>query len=326
MLDELKKLKKRLKEKLNHLNKVIRYVQKQTNKFYIAILFDLIWCYLIYTMDIEEYRKLELYNSNHDQRKTYLNKFKHDLLKKLMYKKDILPIIRNKEKFLKRFENYIQREIKNVNDISFKQFEEILLKNKKIICRSKNSDFISSYQVYDATNFRGPGFVLEKIKNNKIYYIEKYIEPPKKLKEITDELVVINLVTMVNNNKIDVISSYITYKENNEIIRGYIDIKKSKVKGHLRDSNNCIYDEKVVNYDIPYIDEMIEYVKELAKEIDEIKEVEWSLCLDNKGKIYLMDACTWKNYIFAQTPEYTNKKIGLLPYYKKTLLKNKREN
>ena len=62
-----------------------------------------------------------------------------------------------------------------------------------------------------------------------------------------------------------------------------------------------------------------ETYEETAKEIDEIKEVEWSLCLDTKGKIYLMDANPWKQIIFAQTPEYLNKKVGLLPYYKKVI-------
>jgi hypothetical protein len=258
---------------------------------------------------------------NHSLRKTYLNEAKHDLIKTFLYKKENLVIIKNKEKFIQRFKSHIKSDIQNINKISYKTFEEILEKNKKIICRSANQDFISSYEVYDASKFRGPGFVLEKAKKNNLVFIEKYIEQHKKLKEITDNLVIINLVTMVNKNNIDVISSYISYKENNETIRGYIDIKKGIIKGHLRDKNNNIYKQEVVNYEIPNIEEMVKFVKETAKEIDEIKEVEWSLCLDNKGKIHLMDATTWKHIIFAQTPEYLNKKVGLLPYYKKIIMK-----
>ena len=126
---------------------------------------------------------------------------------------------------------------------------------------------------------------------------------------------------MINKCNVDVISSYITFKDKNDVVRCNIDIKKCKLKGHLRDKNNNVYEDKLYNNEIPNLKEMIEFVKSAALEIGEIREVEWSLCLDNKGKIYLMDACTWKNYIFAQTPEYTNKKIGLLPYYKKNLLK-----
>lgn len=321
MFKKLKNVFKRLKEKINHLNKVIKYVQKKIDKCYIVILFDILLCRLIYFLELEEYKKLEFYNINHSLRKTYLNFFKHDVLTPFLYKKDNLVIINNKNKFLQRFDKYIKRDIKNINKISFKEFEETLLKNKKIICRSQNSSFIDSYQIYDLADFRGPGFVLEKAKKNNLVLIEKYIEQHKKLKEITNNLVIINLVTMINKNNVDIVSSYITFKENGETIRGYIDIKKSKLKGHLRDSKNNIYVEQSINNEIPHLQEMINFVKDTAKEINEIKEVEWSLCLDNKGKIHLMDATTWKHFIYAQTPEHLNKKIGLYPYYKKVLFK-----
>ena len=319
MYNWLIKLYKTLKQKLKHLHQVIKYVKKQSGKLYIVILFDIIWCYIVYLLDLEEYKKLEFYNINHSLRKTYLNEAKHDLIKTFLHKKANLVIINNKEKFLQRFKNYIKSEIVNINKISYKEFEETLMKNKKIICRSTNQSFVSSFEIYDAAKFRGPGFVLEKAKKNKLLLVEKYIDQHKKLKEITDNLVVINLVTMINKNNVDVISSYVSFKENNQIIRGYIDLKKEKTKGHFRDSNNNIYENISGEYEIPCLEEMINFVKETAKEITEIKEVEWSLCLDTRGKIHLMDATTWKQIIFAQTPEYLNKKVGLLPYYKKII-------
>lgn len=321
MLNRVKNLFKRLKEKLRHLNSVIKYVKKQNSKCYIVILFDIIWCYIVYFMDLEEYKKYELYNIKHDLRKTYLNDVYHDLMRPFIYKKENCVVINNKEKFLLRFNKYIKSDIKNINKISFKEFEETLLKNKKIICRSINSGFVNSFEVYDLKDFRGPGFVLEKAKKNKLCLVEKYIDQHKKLKEITDNLVIINLVTMINKCNVDVISSYITFKDKNDVVRCNIDIKKGKLKGHLRDKNNNVYEDKIYNNEIPNLKEMIEFVKSAALEIGEIKEVEWSLCLDTRGKIYLMDACLWKNYLFAQTPEHLSKKIGLLPYYKNVLLK-----
>ena len=167
MYNWLIKLYKTLKQKLKHLHQVIKYVKKQSGKLYIVILLDIIWCYIVYLLDLEEYKKLEFYNINHSLRKTYLNEAKHDLIKTFLYKKDNLVIINNKEKFLQRFKNYIKSEIVNINKISYKEFEETLMKNKKIICRSTNQTFVSSYEIYDAAKFRGPGFVLEKAKKNK---------------------------------------------------------------------------------------------------------------------------------------------------------------
>ena len=126
---------------------------------------------------------------------------------------------------------------------------------------------------------------------------------------------------MINNGKVDLVSSYVSFKEDGEVIRGYIDIKKSCVKGHLRNSKYNIYDMEIINYEIPKMDEMIDYVTKCALEIEEIKEVEWSLCLDNRGKIHLMDANTWDNYIFAQIPEFLGKNSGLDNYYRKIIFK-----
>ena len=42
MLNRVKNLFKRLKEKVKHLNRVIKYVKKQNDKCYIVILFDII--------------------------------------------------------------------------------------------------------------------------------------------------------------------------------------------------------------------------------------------------------------------------------------------
>ena len=148
MYNWLIKLYKIVMKKLKHLNSVIKYVKKQSGKFYIIILLDIIWCYIVYLLDLEEYKKFEFYNMNHSLRKTYLNEAKHDLIKTFLYKKENLVIIKNKEKFIQRFKSHIKSDIQNINKISYKTFEEILEKNKKIICRSANQDFISSYEIY----------------------------------------------------------------------------------------------------------------------------------------------------------------------------------
>ena len=321
MSKKIKKFLKNTEKKLNHLDRVIRSVKADCDKLYVVIMIDMFICYLMYFVNIDEYKVLEFYKMTHTMRKTFLNEIKHNFYKRFLYKKDIIGIIKNKNKFLNRFKSYIKYELVNVNDISYKRFEELLLENKKVLCRSANRDFVSSYEVYDLSKFRGVGFVFEKIKNNKILLCQKNIILHKKLNEISNNLVVIIFVTMINNGKVDLVSSYVSFKEDGEVIRGYIDIKKSCVKGHLRNSKYNIHDMEIINYEIPKMDEMIDYVTKCALEIEEIKEVEWSLCLDNRGKILLMDANTWDNYIFAQIPEFLGKKSGLDNYYRKIIFK-----
>lgn len=317
----IEKLYKNIHRKLKHLDRVIRSVKAQCDKFYIVIMFDMFICYLLYFINIDEYKVLEFYKMNHAMRKTFLNEIKHNFYKRFFYKKDVVFVIKDKKKFLKRFDNYIKDDVVNINDISYKKFEDMLLENKKVLCRSLGKKFSSSYELYDLSKFRGVGFVFEKIKNNKLNLCQKCIIQNKKLNEINDNLVVINIVSMINNGKVDIVCAYISFKENDELIKGYIDIKKGVVKGHLRKSDFNIYDMDVINYEIPKLEEMIEYVKKCALEIEEIKEVVWSLCVDSRGKIHLMDADIWDDYIFAQIPEYLGKKGGLNDYYRKIVFK-----
>lgn len=321
MIKNMVKMYDNLLRKLKHLDRVIRSVKADCNKFYIVIMFDMFICYLLYFINIDEYKVLEFYKYDHTMRKTFVNEIKHNFYKRFLYKKDIVSIICDKKRFLKRFDSYIKSDIFNINDISYKKFEEILLENKKVLCRGVNRSFSDSYQVYDLSKFRGVGFVFEKIKNNKLLLCEKNIIQNKKLNEISDNLVVINVVTMINNGKADIVCSYISFKDENNLIKGYIDIKKSCIKGHLRKKDFNIYDMDVINYEIPKLEDMIELAKRCALELEEIKEVVWSFCVDNRGKIHLMDADLWEEYIFAQIPEYLGKKSGLDNYYRKIVFK-----
>ena len=68
--------------------------------------------------------------------------------------------------------------------------------------------------------------------------------------------------------------------------------------------------------EIPKFDEVIEIVKELSQELEEIRQVEWSFIIGSKS-IYLVDGNIWDDYVFIQTPEFLNNRVGLMSYYKK---------
>ena len=113
----------------------------------------------------------------------------------------------------------------------------------------------------------------------------------------------------------------VKYKDYNEVISGFIDIKSGKVKGHLKDENGLNYKTEIMEFEIPKYKEIIKLSKKLAKELEEIKEVEWSFTVNNRGTVYLLDANIYDDFIFEQTPEFLNNKIGLLPIYKKVIKK-----
>lgn len=319
MIKKIKKLFSKIKKSIIHLNSIISYVHKKCGKLCIVIFFDIIFCEFRYFMTCDEYKYFEFYLIDSKKRKTYLTNSNHDSKEKYLYNKKILSVINNKEKFYSKFKKELNRDVSNLNDLSYKQFEDIVLQNKKILCRSINNKFLNSFKLYDLSKFRGPGFLLEEIKKNKQFIVEKSFIQHKLLNNISEELITINVITLVVDKDINIVAATINFKNDNKLVRGFIDLKEGIIKGHLRYDNYEIFNEKIVNYEIPCLDEIITLVKKLALELDEIREVEWSFCVTNRGTIYLMDANLWSNTSFEQIPEYLNKNIGLLPYYKKRL-------
>ena len=307
----IKKYYKSLKSNLKKLHKNILVVKSKCNKNYIFILFDMLYSTVRYDVNDEEYKFFEFYNLDKDKRNTYLTNYRHDRLQKHLYDKNITNIINDKNKLIVRFKDILKREVYNINDLSFKEFEDLSKSNGKLICRSDNNSFIKTYKIFDVKNYRSPAFMAEDIRKNKLFIIEKYFENNKTLSELNNDLVVINVVTLYNKRNANVISSTIKFKDGNNIISGCIDIKNKVILSTLKDDKFNNY-KKIDNIKVPYFDKILDLSLKLANELSEIKEIEWSFCINGKN-IYLMDASLWNDYVYSQLPDY--RKVGLIKYY-----------
>ena len=316
-MKKIKKTYKKVKNFFKHLNKSINYMHDLSGIPRFILFFDIVWCRIRYGLSHNEYRIYEFYNIDGNKRKTYLNIRRHKRMEKYLLDEKIINVINDKDLFLKRFDEYVKRDVIDVDDLSFKEYENYCLKNKKILCRSNKSSFLKTYKIYDVKDFRSPAYMIEKIKKDKLVLIEKCYSQYKKLKEINEELVLINVTSIYNEGKCNIISSSIKFKDGNEIISGSIDTKNGVLVGHLKDSDGKNYSNKYAGYEIPKYEEIIKRVKKLSKEMEEIKEIEWTFSINSRGTIYLMDANIYEDFVFAQTPEFLKNKIGFYPQYKK---------
>ena len=129
-------------------------------------------------------------------------------------------------------------------------------------------------------------------------------------------MVTINLVTICTKTKVNVLTSTISFRDENKMISGYVNINKGTVYGHLKDEHDNLY-SYFNNYELPYYSEIKEFAKTLAKELEEIREIVWTFTVNSKNEICLLDANLWSDTIFTQQPEYNSTRVGLLPKFKK---------
>ena len=316
MVNEFKKLGLKIKV----FNKNIRYVHRKTKVLKIFIFFDILWCKIRYFISSNEYRVYEFYFMKNKERKQYLSKAVHNFYQRFLCPKKLLHMLNNKENLYTRLNGYTRRNIIDINDIRFKEFEALARENEAFICREKEGSVFKSYKVYSLKDYRSPAFLSEKIKDDKKYLIEKKFEQHRLLREISEEYVFVNFVTVFNANRVDVISSSIKFRDGSFMITGHVDLKNNCVDGKLKINRIKDYGDGE-NYPLPKLDRAIKLVKECAKELSEIKEIEWSVCFNRRGDPYLMDARIWHDIIFAQIPNNGVRKKGLKDYYKELMRK-----
>ena len=103
------------------------------------------------------------------------------------------------------------------------------------------------------------------------------------------------------------------------MISGNINVRKGIITGRFKDENGHNYGEDFDGFIVPYFDEIKEKCALLARELEEIRQVEWSFIVGTRGVVNLVDANVWDDYVFSQTPEFLNNKVGLMSYYKKII-------
>lgn len=317
----VKKIFSLFKKNIKNLIKNINIIHNKTDNLRLFILFDIIWCKVRYMISSSEYRIFEFYLLDSTKRKTYLSNKRYNLILGFILEEKLLNIIRDKKKLNIKFNDVLNREVHDIEKLSFKQFEELAYEKNKVICRNNKKSFIDSFEVLDLKNFRSPAWLLDKMKKENNHIFECYFNQHKLLNKISDNLVVINIVTAFRKNA-SILTANIKFKDNNEIISAVIDLDKNCTIGHLRNKNGEIFNEEM-NLEIPSLDKCINLVKDCAKELSEIPIIEWSLCINSRGTVYLMDANVWEDVVFSQIPEYLNKRDGLLPLFKRMLKKRK---
>lgn len=298
------------------LFKTVRYVHKKTGYLSFVIFLDVLWCYVRYGASFKEYRLFEFYKLDSTSRNSYMTKRKYKKVNKKLVDQAIINVITDKKLFVLRFKEYVNKNLVNLNEHSYKEFEDKIYPYKDLVSRSINSSFIKSYKEFNTSKYRSAAYLNKELKDKKLTLVERKINIHEDLKEL-DDIVVINVVS-VFINKCNIITSSIKFKKDNKIISGYIDINKGIIIGNLKDSEGHNYKD-LNGFNIPCFDKIVKMCKQVSYELEEIKQIEWSFTVDNKDKVYLVDANVFTDYIFAQTPEFLKNKTGLMKYYDKII-------
>ena len=339
MKKNFKKIFDYLKKHIKGINRSIKLIRKKSsNSSRIVLFFDMWWSYIRYGVTYDEYRVFEFYLIPGYKRDTYMSKCRHQNLEKHLCDKNHLILLNSREKFYIKFKDYLNREFYSIKEMSFKEFEELALKKKELVCRSNSLKGESGTLTLNVKNFRSPAFLLDKAKKSGLNIVETSIKQNKLFESVNPHnMNTVSVVTLLCDKKVDIVSAYvkfgITEEDKYDVnsvkhITGIVDIKSGTIKHKLVCDEDEVYSEhpiskiKLVGLEIPLFDEIKNVASKCALEFDEALEVEWNFIISNT-KVYLINANLWDDYVFVQLPMFSKNKVGLMPYYRDNVKKRR---
>ena len=307
----------------------INVVHEKSGKSKFITFFDMLGCSLKYGAGYNDYIIFEFYKIKAKQRKTYLTRLKNKRLVTTLNDERYSYIFDEKNVFDKKFKDFMGREIIDLADIGYEEFEKFVQNKEyffakpyigesgKGIEKIKVSDFSNTEELYKYISDPEKNFgVIEEV----------IVQHPDVSKIYPDSLNCLRVVTLVNNGEAHILYSVFKMGNNGKFVDNlengglacHFDLDKGEITGQGHTSALINYDAhpatgiRFVGYKLPYMNEVKELVKKAAMVIPEFRYVGWDVCITPNGPA-IVEGNDYPAYDFPQLPDDDKPRIGLIP-------------
>lgn len=309
--------------------KIVGVIAKKTKKLRIVIFIDTVYCMLKYGAGYMDYFEFEFYLLNKEERKTYLtSSINNQIIAKYNDKSD-MAVFHDKLLFNERFKKYLKRDYLDLSKSSLEEFNKFIHNKTKIVAKVVDDCGGKGVGVYALDDYSDTETLYNTLKENKQYLLEDYIEQNTEMNKLysgsinslriitflsdSGEVIIMNIVLRIGNGGVvDNFSSggmYTFVSDTGKVLVPAID-----EKGHIY-KKHPISNTLIEGFTIPNFNEVISYVKSLAKVVPSVRYVGWDIALTKNG----VDVIEGNEYsgVFQIKPSLSKDHIGLLPKYKK---------
>ncbi|MBQ0062189.1 MAG: hypothetical protein KBT15_10525 [Bacteroidales bacterium] len=280
----------------------IKTNESKSNKCRICIWFDLVYCFVKYGDDFNDYCTFKFWEKTSEERKSYISLRRNDVLRFKMSTPRVYNLFLDKAAFNERFSKFVYRgwmitEGRDIADIDafVHNYESVIVKPledygghgvMKLSCG--HTDYKDKLE-----------HLATCLKEGKKYIVEQTIGNNEELKHIAPgSLNTVRLVTVIDKNKqLHIIASLLRMGNGTAITDNYhdggmacpIDLKTFKLRGNAYGMNCVEYSQhpfsKIIfdGYQLHEIDKCVEMVKEIAFMEPEARYVGWDFAITPTG-------------------------------------------
>ncbi len=309
--------------------KTINKIHTITHKNRLMILFDMIYCGLVFQAGYMDYLVFEMYLVPNEIRKTYITRGISNSYVKLLNPKAKWHQLDDKVDFLKQFDRFIGRDWLDLREASFSDFESFCHSKDKIVAKSiagTGGWQVFIHEIDDQSDLKA---LYESFIENGLDLVEEFIVQHELISSIYPHSVnTLRIVTIRNGDKVHVVYTALRIGNgkfvDNLSSGGFaalvdretgIIIKPGANRNHDVVWKHPYTQTTLVGVQLPFYPKVIEMVSEAAKLLESLRYVGWDVAFTEKGPI-LIEANSFPGHDIYQLQAHLNEdRVGLKPLF-----------
>ena len=302
---------------------VISKIHKETNKSKLLLFLDILICMMCYGASPNNYWYFQFYKIPRKYRKTYTtNKISQKMIKKYNNPVDI-DIFENKLIFAEKFSDMYCRSFLSAESMTKQDFELFCTNKEKFILKPCGGAQGQNIKVYHINN--NVDFLFDEIKENYCngYIIEEWIvQHPILSKIFPDAVNCLRVITVLNNDKVEIITGGVTFSLGAEIANGSqpsivapVDFSTGIINKPAASFGTYLYEKhpttnaQILGVQLPYWKEILALLEKAAKHVPSVGYIGWDIAITPTGPV-LIEGNTTPGYKYYQIPAHLFDKKG----------------
>ncbi|WP_323617167.1 sugar-transfer associated ATP-grasp domain-containing protein [Erysipelothrix rhusiopathiae] len=305
-------------------------ISKETGKFRLFILFDMIGCSFIYQSGYLDYFEFEFYLLKRAERKTFITGGIANSIIVKYNQKEFRHKFADKSEFNKVFREYIGRDFVDLRESSDELVKAFLTGHDVVM--AKVTDSLMGYGVERFVTAEIEDFDLFKQERmeRRQFLIEEYFVQHEAMSSLYPESVnTLRMITFFDGKDVHVLEGVLKIGNG-----GHLDnFGAGGMYTVLDDSGKVLYPAfdkdavafkkhpitgtDIVGFQVPLYNDIVEMLDRAAREVPQIQYVGWDVAVGQKRPSLIEG--NYNTGVFQMKPSLTGSKEGLLPKFRKVI-------
>lgn len=303
--------------------KIIKDISKKTNKNFLIVFCDIVYCGIKYQAGYSDYMLFEMYKMNKSERETIVTRGINNSFIRFFNNKKFNDYFRLKPNFNETFNEYLKRDwllLSNISDL-----KKFIKKNPIFIVKPVDGMCGKNIEKIDSTK-KDVQTLYKYLIDNNLTLLEEIIEQHSELNLLHPHSInTIRIITIRNGDLSAVLAIYFrigngkvvdNFNSGGMVVpvnreKGIVEFPALDKAGHLY-HKHPITNTDIVGFEIPLFKECLALVEKAALVVSETRMVGWDVAITPNGPV-LVEGNEFPGHDIYQLPPHRSGNIGLLP-------------